>query len=52
LFGFTGNDRDASVKETPHNAHGTLTVEFQPLAACIFLDLPPASLRNMQFAID
>jgi hypothetical protein len=42
----------AIVKETPHNARSTLTGEFQPPAACKFLDLPPASLRNLQFAFD
>jgi len=39
-------------KELPYNARSTLTGEFQPPAACKFLDLPPASLRNLQFAFD
>jgi len=29
------------IKEIPHNMDGSLTGDFQPSAACKFLDLPP-----------
>ena len=29
---------DAGIQEIPHNAHGALTAEFQPPAACKTLD--------------
>ena len=40
------------VKEIPHNMGGSLTDDFQPSAACKFLDLPPVSLRNLQATPD
>ena len=33
------------IKEIPHNMGSSLTDDFQPSAACKFLDLPPVSLR-------
>ena len=41
-----------SLKEIPHNMGGSLAGEFQPSAACKFLDLPPVSLRNLQATAD
>ena len=40
------------LKEIPHNMGGSLTDDFQPSAACKFLDLPPVSLRNLQATPD
>ena len=34
---------NADFKEIPHNMGGSLTDDFQPSAACKFLDLPPGS---------
>ena len=47
----TGGGVGGEVKETPHNAHGTLTVEFQPPADCKNLNYPPSNPRFLQFAI-
>jgi hypothetical protein len=44
--------RGIYVKEIPHNMGGSLTDDFQPSAACKFLDLPPVSLRNLQATPD
>ena len=41
-----------TVKEIPHNMGSSLTDDFQPSAACKFLDLPPVSLRNLQATPD
>jgi hypothetical protein len=40
------------LKEIPHNMGSSLTDDFQPSAACKFLDLPPVSLRNLQATPD
>ena len=41
-----------SFKEILHNMGGSLTDDFQPSAACKFLDLPPVSLLNLQATPD
>jgi hypothetical protein len=41
-------EEEKSVKEIPHNTAAYLAVPFSASAACNFLDLPPASLRNLQ----
>ena len=38
---FVNGDISAILKELPHNIGGGLAGEFQPSAACKFLDLPP-----------
>ena len=40
------------LKEIPHNMDGSLAGDYQPSAACKFLDLPPVSLRNLQATAD
>ena len=37
-----------NVKELPHKRAACLAVPFPPCTSCNFLDLPPASLRNLQ----
>ena len=34
---------EQKIKEIPHNVGGSLTDDFQPSAACKFLDLPPGA---------
>ena len=36
------------LKEIPHKRAACLAVPFPPCTSCKFLDLPPASLRNLQ----
>ena len=33
---------EQKIKQIPHNVGGSLTDDFQPSAACKFLDLPPS----------
>ena len=49
---FDWDDDKDKIKEIPHNMGGSLAGEFQPSAACKFLDLPPVSLRNLQATAD
>ena len=44
-----------TVKEIPHNMGSSLTDDFQPSAACKFLDFPlecVSKCREMQFRVD
>ena len=36
------------LKATPHNSPARSTATFVPSISCIFLDLPPVNLRNLQ----
>jgi len=46
---FKGKRSDrAGLKEIPHKRAAYLAVPFPPCTSCKFLDLPPASLRNLQ----
>ena len=40
--------RFMEVKEIPHKQAACLAMPFPPCTSCKFLDLPPASLRNLQ----
>jgi hypothetical protein len=45
-----------NLKETPHNAGSRLAGDFQPYAACKFLDLPPGlaspfSLKTVHWTV-
>ena len=44
-----------TVKEIPHNTGSSLTDDFQPSAACKFLDFPlecVSKMRDVQFRVD
>ena len=36
---------EQKIKQIPHNVGGSLTDDFQPSAACKFLDLPPGACQ-------
>ena len=39
---------EQKIKEIPHNVGGSLTDDFQPSAACKFLDLPPGACQPVR----